>query len=204
MTMEDLSTYLESGILELYVAGSLPLEAALEVENLAVHHPEIQAEIVALQLAVERIWDIQPRTPRPELKARIFEEIAALAAPRAFDPARPPVLHAGAVGEDYRFWLELEGIAPPATYDNLFYIPVAMNEDGLTAVVWINGRVVEEMHDQAIEKFLVLEGSCKIDIEGDVHYLKAGDYLAIPKFRAHVVDVTSDIPCKLIVQRIAA
>lgn len=201
--MEDIKGYFESGILELYVAGSLPLEEALAVEDLAVHHPEVRDEIVRLQETVEQLWDIQPRQPRAELKARILTEIATLSE-RSFDPARPPVLNVGARAEDYRFWYEQEGIVPPAQYDDLFFIPVAMNEDGLTAVVWINGHVEEEMHDQAIEKFLVLEGSCKIDIEGEVHYLKAGDYLAIPKFRSHIVDVTSDIPCKLIVQRIAA
>jgi mannose-6-phosphate isomerase-like protein (cupin superfamily) len=201
--MEDIKGYFESGILELYVAGSLPLDEALAVEDLAVHHPEVREEIVRLQETVEQLWDIQPRQPRAELKARILAEIATLSE-RSFDPARPPVLNVGARAEDYRFWYEQEGIVPPAQYDDLFFIPVAMNEDGLTAVVWINGHVEEEMHDQAIEKFLVLEGSCKIDIEGEVHYLKAGDYLAIPKFRSHIVDVTSDIPCKLIVQRIAA
>lgn len=201
--MEDIKGYFESGILELYVAGSLPLDEALAVEDLAVHHPEVREEIVRLQETVEQLWDIQPRQPRAELKARILAEIATLSE-RHFDPARPPVLNVGARAEDYRFWYEQEGIVPPAQYDDLFFIPVAMNEDGLTAVVWINGHVEEEMHDQAIEKFLVLEGSCKIDIEGEVHYLKAGDYLAIPKFRSHIVDVTSDIPCKLIVQRIAA
>ena len=201
--MVDLNAYLESGILELYVAGSLPLEEALAVEDLAVHNPEVQAEIVRIQEVVEHVWDIQPRAPRPELKTRILAEIAALSA-YTFDPARPPVLNAQARAEDYRFWYEQEGIVPPARFENLFFIPVANNDEGLTAVVWINGHVEEEMHDQAIEKFLVLEGSCKIDIEGEVHYLKAGDYLAVPKFRSHVVDVTSEIPCKLIVQRIAA
>lgn len=201
--MEDLNTYLESGILELYVAGSLPLEEALAVENMAVHHPEVQAEIVRLQVAVEQLWDIQPLAPPPALKARVLAEVAALAE-RPFDPARPPVLNVGARAEDYRFWVEQEGIVPPDHYENLFFIPVAMNEDGLTAVVWINGHVEEEMHDQAIEKFLVLEGSCQINIEGEMHQLKAGDYLAVPKFRWHIVDVTSEIACKLVVQRIAA
>jgi mannose-6-phosphate isomerase-like protein (cupin superfamily) len=201
--MEDLSAYLASGVLELYVAGSLPLEEALAVEDMAVHHPEVQAEIVRLQEVVERLWDVQPLAPPPGLKARVLDKIAALSE-RSFDPARPPVLNVGARAEDYRFWVEQDGIVPPDHYENLFFIPVAMNEDGLTAVVWINGHVEEEMHDQAIEKFLVLEGSCQINIEGEMHYLQAGDYLAVPKFRWHVVDVTSEIACKLIVQRIAA
>jgi hypothetical protein len=34
--------------------------------------------------------------------------------------------------------------------------------------------------------------------------LKAGDVLIIPLYKTHFVEVTSDIPCKLILQRAAA
>ena len=44
----------------------------------------------------------------------------------------------------------------------------------------------------------------EITIENEVHYLKTGDYLQIPLNVGHNLVVTSSIPCKVILQRVAA
>ena len=74
----------------------------------------------------------------------------------------------------------------------------------ITAIVWIKKMAPQEVHHNEIERFLIIEGSCDIFIEDEVYQLKAGDMLSIPLHKPHSLQVTSAIPCKVILQRIAA
>ena len=51
--MEEVKAYIESGILELYVLGQLSAIESREVEEMANKYPEIKAEILAIELAME-------------------------------------------------------------------------------------------------------------------------------------------------------
>ena len=51
--MKDLKTYLESGILELYVLGDLSSEEIREVENTIAQHPEVKAEVDVIENALQ-------------------------------------------------------------------------------------------------------------------------------------------------------
>ncbi|WP_411273401.1 anti-sigma factor domain-containing protein [Daejeonella sp.] len=51
--MNDLKTYLESGILELYVLGDLSNEEIREVEDSIANHPEVKAELEAIEGALQ-------------------------------------------------------------------------------------------------------------------------------------------------------
>ena len=59
----------------------------------------------------------------------------------------------------------------------------------------------QEVHDHELEKFLIVEGSCSITIEEKIHHLSAGENLTIPLHKKNHLTVTSDIPCKVILQR---
>jgi len=48
----DIKKYIASGILELYVSGSLSPEENLEVQHYAIQHPEIQKEIEAIEVTI--------------------------------------------------------------------------------------------------------------------------------------------------------
>ncbi len=50
--MMEVRTYIESGILELYVFGTLSESEAEEVTQMAIKHPEIQEEIISIEKAV--------------------------------------------------------------------------------------------------------------------------------------------------------
>ena len=60
---------IESGTIELYVMDALPVEEAARIKELALQYPEIQAEITALESALEQFGQAHSVTPRPELKA---------------------------------------------------------------------------------------------------------------------------------------
>ena len=51
--MEEVKAYIESGILELYVLGQLNAQESNEVEAMANKHPEVSAELTAIELALE-------------------------------------------------------------------------------------------------------------------------------------------------------
>lgn len=51
--MEEVNAYIESGILELYVLGQLSAIECTEVEEMANKYPEVKAEILAIELAME-------------------------------------------------------------------------------------------------------------------------------------------------------
>ncbi|RZK81830.1 MAG: cupin domain-containing protein [Pedobacter sp.] len=92
----------------------------------------------------------------------------------------------------------------PNEFDEVFAKILHHSQEAITAIAWIKHMAPQEVHDHEYEKFLILEGTCTIHIEDESHHLKPGDYLTIPLHKNHFVEVTSAVPCKVILQRIAA
>lgn len=93
MTPEERRTIVESGLLELYVAGACSPDEIRRVEDLAMRDPDVAAEVESIRFAVERYARVHRRSPRPELKGRVLDAIdgAEVTAPVA-DNVRPTVL----------------------------------------------------------------------------------------------------------------
>src|SRR5690606_1916175 len=53
----DINTYIESGILELYVAGALSDEENKEVYDMIIKHPEILKEVLDIENAVVKLTE---------------------------------------------------------------------------------------------------------------------------------------------------
>ena len=51
--MEDIKAYIESGILELYVLGDVSPEERRQVEEMAVKHPAVKAELDEIERSME-------------------------------------------------------------------------------------------------------------------------------------------------------
>lgn len=184
-----------------YLMGGLGPDERLQLEMESVHNPELRAELDSFREVLEVQAMEGAVAPPARSKASFLAEIDRISQAPDSDP---PVLNPSSTAEDYRPWLEMEGMVPPEDYENLFFIPICENEDGLSAIVWIKGEVEEEVHHDCIERFLVLEGSCNISFAGETYSLKEGDVLGVPLHTPHTVKVTSEQPCKLIVQRNAA
>lgn len=73
--MEELKTYIESGILELYVLGQLSATESNEVEAMAAAHPEIKAEITAIEIAMENYAIDNAIAPSTNVEEKIFARI---------------------------------------------------------------------------------------------------------------------------------
>ncbi|RYZ82068.1 MAG: cupin domain-containing protein, partial [Moraxellaceae bacterium] len=70
-------------------------------------------------------------------------------------------------------------------------------------LIWARNFTPQEKHHNELESFYILEGTCEVKIENETHKLSPGDFITIPLHKDHKVVVTSLIPCKAILQRIA-
>ncbi len=72
--MEKVKAYIESGILELYVLGQLSAQECIEVEEMANQHPEVKAEINAIELAMEAYALENAISPSSNLESKILSQ----------------------------------------------------------------------------------------------------------------------------------
>ncbi|MBD3748239.1 MAG: anti-sigma factor [Sphingobacteriales bacterium] len=74
--MENIKSYIESGILELYVLGDLSMQEMAEVEQMAQLHPEIKAELAEIEKAMNNIANSLTVKPDLKVKAGFFNSIS--------------------------------------------------------------------------------------------------------------------------------
>ncbi|MEO6638261.1 MAG: cupin domain-containing protein, partial [Ginsengibacter sp.] len=104
---------------------------------------------------------------------------------------------------DYSPWLQ-GNEDTPANIQGVYVKVIGSSSAMTTAIVWIESMAPEEVHHNKHEKFLILEGSCTIAVENELMNFNPGDFFEIPLHKKHSVTVTSSIPCKVILQRVAA
>ncbi len=196
--------YIDSGVLEQYVLGIASAEDALEVEMLAAANPAIQAEIEAIARSLEIFAGAEAVKPNPVIKPFLLATIDYTERLKSGEPVSdPPIVNENSRLEDYAEWLNRADMISPGTED-VFAKIIGYSPAAITAIVWIKDYAPQEVHDNEHEKFLIVEGSCDIVVGDKVHQFVAGDYFAIPLHENHMVKVTSTIPCKVILQRVAA
>lgn len=203
--MENLNSFIESGIIEIYVLGLASAEEVKEVEEMAASyalvHKEIEAIRETLKVYAESKANAINVTIKPMLLAGIdYEERLKNGEPQTF----PPILNNHSVIEDYMEWLIRKDMVMPNDFKGIHVKIIGYTPEASTAIVWLQNETPYEVHTDEHEKFLIIEGTCDIDIDGTIHSLIPGNYLSIPLHAGHVVKVTSEIPCKLILQRVAA
>ena len=195
------SSSITTEMIERYVLGQLSAAECLEVEAAAGRDAILFASIDSLQGGLEQLARMNAVAPPKELKQRVLAAVQEIEHEARF---RPPVLHAGSVATDFAMWVDRPEMVRPADAEDIHVIPFADNSDGLSAVVWLVTGSPEETHTHCVEKFLILEGSCHIEFPGKVIVLNPGDVFSIPLHTPHTVKVTSTVPCKILLQRIAA
>jgi mannose-6-phosphate isomerase-like protein (cupin superfamily) len=203
---ERIRHWIESGKLELYVMGSLSPEEMAEVDAAAAEHPELRAEIGALEESLEAMAMAGAVAPNITLKPYLMAFIDYLVRLQGGKVSGHPVpfLDASSKSSDFDHWLQDAAFGKPADFDQYFAHIIGHDDQKTTAIAWIQTGAPLETHSHTIEKFLILEGSCSLVIEGEVFPLLPGDYLAVPIGKAHYLQVTSTVTCKIILQRQAA
>ena len=202
--MTSVKNYIESGLLEQYVLGSTSPEETATIELLAVTDPDIRMEIEMINEALMQYAMEHGIEPNPLIKPMLMASIDYSERIKNGEPVTfPPELNKNSIIQDYAAWLNREDMINVGN-ENIYAKIIGYTPEVTTAIVWIRNDAPQEVHDHEIEKFLVIEGSCNITVGEEINKLNPGDYFAIPLHKNHVVNVTSMMPCKIILQRTAA
>jgi len=73
--VEDLKSYIESGILELYVLGDVTPAEKLQVEEMASKHPAIKAELDEIERSMELYAENNAVEPPEHLRSKVLNSI---------------------------------------------------------------------------------------------------------------------------------
>lgn len=202
--MKDCNEFIESGILELYVLGDTTAEEDAEVEAMSLLFPQVKTELAEIRAAMDNYaaatGSIEPDPIiRPFLMATI-DYMDRLGKGEPFVVV-PPMTASASIA-DYESYINREDIVAPTDYNDIYAKILSYTEELISAVVWLKEMAPQEVHDHEYERFLILEGTCEITIAEDKFALGAGDFLQIPLHKTHHVTVTSNIPCKILLQRV--
>ncbi len=201
----DIKEYIASGVLEQYVLGTISEQELLAVEQMAANHPEIKEEILSISYVLEKLAIENAIAPDETIKPFIMATIDFMERMESGEqPSFPPMLNEASRLMDFALWINQDDMILPSDAGDLYAKIIGYTPEATTAIAWIKGNAPVETHDKEYEKFLIIEGTCDIVVEDKVYQLVAGDYFAIPLHKSHQVRVTSSIPCKVILQRIAA
>lgn len=203
--MKDIGEYLQSGIVESYVLGLATAEESKEAESLASVYPAVREAIDEFSKTLEQYALANAVAPDPAIKPMLMATIDFIARMEKGErQSEAPELNENSNISDFADWLNRPDFVLPSYVTDVYARIINHTPQATTAVVWIKEMSPAEIHHDEYEKFLIVEGTCDITIEQTIHHLKSGDFLAIPLFANHTVKVTSDIPCKAILQRVAA
>jgi mannose-6-phosphate isomerase-like protein (cupin superfamily) len=203
--MTNIAEYIQSGILESYVFGNTSAEETSKVEEMALTFEAVREKIDEISMKLENYAFENALQPAETVKVFLMATIDYTERLKnGEEPTAPPLLHEGSNVSDYAPWLDRADMVLPEDFDSFHAKIIGYRPGVTTAIVWIKEIAQQEVHDDEYEKFIVVEGTCLITIEENKYELQAGDFLSIPLYKNHSVKVTSDIPCKVILQRIAA
>ncbi len=203
--MKDIKAYIESGILEMYVLGLTTEQESLEIKDLINSNEEIHLEIMRITASLENYASGADIKPNPMIKVFLLASIDYTERIKKGESVTaPPILNDNSKIEDYTNWLNRSDMILPKDFDQAHAKIIGYTPEAITAIVWLKSMAPQEVHTNEFEKFLIIEGSCDITIDENVYQLIPGDYLSIPLHSKHDVKITSIIPCKIILQRVAA
>lgn len=203
--MKSIAEYIKSGILEIYVLGLTSDEENLAISTLAETNAEIRTEIKQLTNMLISYAEKNAPPVNPTIKPMVMAIIDYTERlTKGEVPTSPPILHAASSVTDYATWLNRQDMVVLADFKDIHAKLIGSNAEATTAILWLKDSTPYEVHDKEHEKFLIIEGTCDIVTDDKVYSLVPGDYFSIPLHIGHVVKVTSPIPCKAILQRVAA
>ncbi|TDO19089.1 cupin domain-containing protein [Pedobacter duraquae] len=201
----DHEAFIDSGVLELYVYGIASDDEVKAVHAALKLSGHVREALLLIELVAEELAQLDAVAPDPIIKPFLLSTIdlqdRMMAGEVLLDA---PLLNERSVASDFSVWLDRGDIVPPAEIDGIFAKIISANATAMTAIVWITEMAPQEVHHDQYERFLILEGTCDIVVEENIYPLQAGNFFQIPLHKSHEVIITSEIPCKVILQRVAA
>ena len=203
--MTNVEEYINSGILEMYVLGNTNLEETNDVNEMAHLHEEIRIEIEEITNTLILYSADTTKKLSAGLRPFVIAVVDYTERLKSGEPVtEPPTLSQNSKVDDFKEWTDRIDMFLPEDSGDMYAKIIGFTPQATTAISWVKTISATEVHDNEYERFLILEGSCEVIIGDEKHQLVAGDYLEIPLHIGHSLIVTSSIPCKFILQRIAA
>lgn len=203
--MKEISSIIDSGILESYILGLSSNKENMEVEAMAAAHVEVRIALAVFEEKLEKQGFADAIAPPELVKTMVMASIDYMERLNNGEVVTyPPILQKGAKIIDYKNWIDRPDMLAPAGFKDVYAKIIGYSPQMTTAIVWITKMAPSEVHNDELETFLIVEGTCDITIGTEIHHLVVGDFLAIPLFQPHHVTVTSTTVCKVVLQRRAA
>ena len=203
--MIDHQDIIDSGLLELFVMGALQGDELKRVEIAITQSAEIRTEIAEIEGALELYAFMHKVDAEPTNKPLLLAQANYVARLEAGEEMSfPPDITTDSKIVDYKQWLDKDYLQKPPDFAGMHGYIIGATEEKTTLIVWLEHGAPDEIHTDELESFLIVEGTCNIVIGDDVMPMKAGDTVVIPLHISHRVEVTSDTPCKVILERKAA
>lgn len=205
--MVDIKKYIESGIIEQYCLGLASPEEAAELEELCQQYPEVALELQEVKTSINTYTSLFQKRPSPKTKEiidqRISENIAWEKAQLVGDKMElKQFISISRTTDIKKVQAAIKALQPPTDFDNIALHSLYAKDGYELNLVWVKKLVPMEEHPHLNESFLVLEGTAECSIDGEIFYMKAGDFMQIPEESHHEVIITSSTPAKAIQSRI--
>ncbi len=199
----DIAKIRNEALLERYIIGDVNPQEIQLVEQALHELPELKTELQEIEHSYMLYAQANAIEPDPTTKPFLMTFLNYTERLKAGEaPSFPPALNENSKIEDYKAWLDRSDLKEPAEYDAMYGHIIGHTEERTNLIVWLRYGAPDETHTDEQEKFLIIEGSCTITFDDkEQHHLKPGDYLAIPLHVSHRIEVTSDVPCKVILER---
>lgn len=186
----NLQSYLESGILELYVLGDLSLSEKLSVEERLLAQPELKKELLEVELALENFANNNAIFPADELEAITINAILKSENEQFDDLSNLPLIHKFS---DAKKWQSIINNSVMPSFEDGKSVKVLRHDDRVSQMLVVSMTdIAQETHENEYESFLILEGECKCVVGEDIRFMKAGDFMPIPLHALHHVEVLSN------------
>lgn len=92
----------------------------------------------------------------------------------------------------------LETLAAPTAYENVYSQLLYENEEASYFVIWIKNNVKMHKHIEHTEAISVIDGTGLMTVGDNTFEIKKGTFFTIPKDTFHALTVTSETPVKVI------
>lgn len=185
------TSYIESGILELYVLDQLDPDEREEAERMISVFPEIKAEYEAIQLSLEKYAASCAIEPPARIKEKLRASISNLEKEKEMNLQNLPLI---TNFSDHTKWMDLvKDMIPDELGDDGMFNSILHQSDKVVQLLVVTSTDIgDEVHDESHESFLILKGSCKCTVGNNVRIMQEGDFMTIPLDEHHEVEILSD------------
>jgi mannose-6-phosphate isomerase-like protein (cupin superfamily) len=184
-------SYIESGILELYALDQLDPNEREEAERMISVFPEIKAEYEAIQLSLERYAASCAIEPHARVKEKLKATISNLEKEKEMNLQNLPLI---TNFSDHTKWMDLvKEMLPEKLGDDGMYNSILQQSEKVVQLLVVTSTDIgDEVHDESHESFLILKGKCKCTVGNDVRFMEEGDFMTIPLYEHHDVEILSE------------